>query len=194
MASPDKLSSSSQPKILLLFDVTVLYVQSSNFPFSVFDGEKDRFKFILSKVNAQLVIYKPVTYIGQVLSEFFFYSFQIFMSKWYVSSAQRKRSQSTVCGISLIYNRSNKNPRMDTCETPRRRSAHVESLSWTLTCNFLLDMYDFYQSRASYENPNGGIFRSNILWSTVSNAFWRSIKIIPVRRPESKPLNIFSIK
>ena len=30
-----------------------------------------------TKVNAPLVIYKPVTYIGEVISEFLFYSLQI---------------------------------------------------------------------------------------------------------------------
>ena len=34
----------------------MLYGQSSNFPISVFGGEKDRFIFILYKENAQLVI------------------------------------------------------------------------------------------------------------------------------------------
>ena len=47
------------------------YVQSFDFPFSVFGREKDRLSFILPKVNAQLVIHKPVTYIGEVLSEFY---------------------------------------------------------------------------------------------------------------------------
>ena len=35
--------------------------------------EKDRFSFILPKVNTQLFIHKPVTYVGEVLSEIFFY-------------------------------------------------------------------------------------------------------------------------
>ena len=35
--------------------------------FSVFGREKDRFSFILPKVNNQFVIYKPVAYIGEVL-------------------------------------------------------------------------------------------------------------------------------
>ena len=56
--------------VLLDFDVTILYVSSSNFPFSVFGGEKDRFSFIFPKVNAQLVIYKPVAYTGEVLPLF----------------------------------------------------------------------------------------------------------------------------
>ena len=41
------------------------------FLFFVFGREKDRLRFILPKLNAQLVIHKPVTYIGEVLSEFY---------------------------------------------------------------------------------------------------------------------------
>ena len=81
---PGKLSSSSQPKHVTFqycLISTSPYVQSFNFPFSVFGGEKKRFSFILPKLNAQLVIYKPVTYIGEVYSEFFFYLLQIFMLK-----------------------------------------------------------------------------------------------------------------
>ena len=51
----------------------MLYLQSSNFLFSVFGREKDRFSFIVLKVNAELVVHKPVTYIGVVLIDFFFY-------------------------------------------------------------------------------------------------------------------------
>ena len=83
---------------------------------------------------------------------------------------------------------------MDPCRTPHRKSAEIETLSWVFTWNFLLDRYDLYQSITSREKPNDGIFRSNILWSIVSNAFWRSIKITPVRRRESKPLEILSVK
>ena len=36
--------------------------------------------------------------------------------------------------------------------------------------------YDLYQSKTSRGNPTDGIFRSEILWPIVSNAFWRSIK------------------
>ena len=42
------------------------------FLFYVFGREKDRFSFILLKVNAELLIHKPVTYTAEVLSEFLF--------------------------------------------------------------------------------------------------------------------------
>ena len=83
---------------------------------------------------------------------------------------------------------------MDPCGTPYRKSPEDEDLSWIFTWNFLLDKYDLYHSITSRENPNDGIFRSNILWSIISNAFWRSINITPVRRPESKPLDILPVK
>ena len=51
---------------------------------------------------------------------------------------------------------------MDPCGTPHRRPAEVENLPRTLTRNFLLDRYDLYQSTTSREDPNDGIFRSNI--------------------------------
>ena len=37
------------------------------FFFSVFSLEKDRISFIFSKMNVQLVIHIPVTYIGEIL-------------------------------------------------------------------------------------------------------------------------------
>ena len=83
---------------------------------------------------------------------------------------------------------------MDSCGTPHRRPTEVENLSWTLTWNFLQDRYELYQSITSRENRHDSIFRSNILWSIVSNPFWSSIKIISVRRPDSKPLDILSVK
>ena len=55
-------------------------------------------------------------------------------------------------------------------------------------------MYDLYQSPTSRENPNEGIFGNNALWFILSNTFWRSIKITPVRRPKSKPLDILFVK
>ena len=83
---------------------------------------------------------------------------------------------------------------MDPCGTPHRKSTEVENMSWIFTWNFLLDRYDLYQSITLHENPNNSIFRSNILWSIVLNAFWRSIKMTPIRRIESKPLDILTAK
>ena len=37
-------------------------------------------------------------------------------------------------------------------------------------------------------------FFKSMSWLIVSNAFWRSIKIIPVTKPSSKPFKILSFK
>ena len=66
-------------------------------------------------------------------------------------------------GLLYIYNENNTGSRMSPCGTPNCKSAEVENLSRTFTRNFLLDRYDLYQSIASRENPNDGIFRSDIL-------------------------------
>ena len=79
---------------------------------------------------------------------------------------------------------------MDPCGTPHCKSAEVENLSSVFTWTFLLGRYDLYQSITSREDLNDGIFRSNVLWSMVSNAFRKSIEITPLRRPESKPSDI----
>ena len=130
--------------VLLGFDVTIFYVQYSNFPFSIFGGEKNRTNFMLPKVNTQFVIYKSVTYIGQVFSEFVFYSVQIFMLKWQICVICIGKKITIYSDISLICNRNNKGPRMNLCGTLKRGSAEVENLSSTLTWYFLLDRYDLY--------------------------------------------------
>ena len=81
---------------------------------------------------------------------------------------------------------------MDPCGTPHSRSVEM-TLSSTLTWNFLLGRYDFHQSIISRENPKNGIFKRNILWSILSNAFLKSVNIIPLRRPKPKPVNVFRL-
>lgn len=73
-------------------------------------GERIDLAFF-SKVNAQLFIGKRVTYIGEIFREFFFYLLWIFML--IKSSAQRNRSQSTSCGILLMYSKNKIGARMD---------------------------------------------------------------------------------
>ena len=148
IVSPNKLSSSAQPKyvtwVLLGFDVTIFYVQFSYFSFSIFGGEKNRTSFMLPKLNTQFVIYKSVTYIGQVFCEFVFRSLQIFILKWQICIICIGKKITIYSDISLICNRNDKGPRMNLCETLKRGSAEVENLSWTLTWNFLLSRYDLY--------------------------------------------------
>ena len=152
IASPDRFSSSSQLKYVTFeycyFWILMLLYFISNVPiFLVFFGwEKDRFSFIVPKVNAQLVIDKPVTYVTKILvSSLFIWSRSLCWYSKHVSSAYRNRSQSLVCRISFIY-----------CGTPHLNSAVVENLSWTLTWNFLLRGYDLNRPITSLENPSEG--------------------------------------
>ena len=72
VTSPDKLLSSLQRKYVT-FEYCLIFTSpycmfKFQFSFFLFLVEKG-FSFILPKVNAQLVSYKPITYIGVVLSE-----------------------------------------------------------------------------------------------------------------------------
>ena len=58
------------------------------------------------------------------------------------------------------------------------------------TFNFLYHRYDFKQIMKSLENPKNSILLIRLSWLIVSNAFWRSMSIIPVWRPDSKPVSI----
>ena len=59
-----------------------------------------------------------------------------------------------------------------------------------LTLNFLFDRYDLNQRMTSSENSQNFILLIRISWLIVSNAFWRSMSIIPVWRPNSKAVVI----
>ena len=181
---------------MLDFDVTILYVQSSNFLFSVFDREKDGFllspkwilnllftnhSHILEKFSVILLLFAPDVYVEitniiqnmyHLLREIDNNLLQFVAHCLYTSEITKVQKWILV---------------------EHRKSAEVENLSWAFTWSFLLDRYDLYQLITSCENPNNGIFRSHILWSVVTNAFWRSIKITAVRRPESKPLDILFV-
>ena len=181
---------------MLDFDVTIVYVQSFNFRFSIFLVEKridlvlsfPKWMFNLLSTNQSHILEKFL------VSSSFIHSRSICWNYKHVSSAERNRSQSTACGMLFIYNRNNNGPIMDSCGTLHCKLSEVVNFLWTFTWNFLLDSYDLYQSITSRENPSDDIFRSKILWSIVLNAFWSSIKITPVKRPESKPLDILSVK
>ena len=66
---------------------------------------KGQIQFIFPKVNGQLFIYKPVTYIGEISVEFLFYSFQIFMLIYQtcITYVQRYKSQSAASGIINLF-------------------------------------------------------------------------------------------
>ena len=60
--------------------------------------------------------------------------------------------------------------------------------------NFLFDRYDLNQRMTSLENSQNFILLIRISWLIVSNAFWRSMSIIPVWRPNSKAVVILSFR
>ena len=53
--------------------------------------------------------------------------------------------------------------------------------------------YEWNQLSVSSLKPTVFNFYNSILWLILSNSFWRSISIIPVRRP-SKPFKILTFK
>ena len=66
----------------------------------------------------------------------------------------------------------------------------VAEVTFKFTLNFLYDRYDLNQRMTFLENPKNSILLIRISWLIVSNAFWRSMSIIPVWRPDSKPVAI----
>ena len=179
--------------VLLDFDVTILYLQSFDFPFLLFSVEK-RIDLVLSSPKQMLNLLS--TNESHIL-ETFLVSFFLFAPDLYVEIINVYHLHREIdCSLwhIKIHNTYNKGPRMDLCGTPHHRSVEVKNLSWTLTWNFLMDRYYLHQSITLHKKPNNGNFRSSILWSIVPNAFWRYIKIIPVRRPESKSSDILSAK
>ena len=150
------------------------------------------FCFISPKVNAQLVIFKPVTYIRQTFCEFLFYLLYVFMSIYHLGSEIDhilKPVRFFLYVLKII-----KIPRMDTCRTPHRKLADVENLPWTFLWDFLLDRYNLNQLVTSFENSNAGTFCSSTLCCVVPNVFLRPIEIITLKEWESKPLEISSVK
>ena len=117
-----------------------------------------------------------------------------------MSSAYRNKSESTACFISLTYSRKNKGPNIDPWGTPRSISAIQEYLLWTFTQKLLFQISTsaskvrlkpiYWTIRKSKSRH----FLSKMSWFMVSKAFCRSMRIISVNRPESKPVSILSVK
>ena len=106
------------------------------------------------------------------------------------SSAYSNRSDDTACLTSLTYIRKSKWPRIDPWGTPHEIFEMLEYLFSMLTKNARSGKYEWNQFTVSSQKPIAFNFSKSILWSIVSNAFWRSISIIPVKRPLSKPFKI----
>ena len=79
---------------------------------------------------------------------------------------------------------------MDPWGTPHRRFPGSEKISLIWTLNFLFDRSDLNYLVISSENPINSILFIKMSWFTVSKAFCKSIKIILVERPDSKPVAI----
>ena len=130
MDIPDSFWSRSQRKQVTLEYYLILISESfmPNIPtffFLFLIGKRIDLVFFF-KVNAQLFNEKPVTYIGEIFREFFFYLVQIFML--IKSSAQRNRSQSKTCGILLMYSKNKIGARMDLCGTQQMQCICYEHL------------------------------------------------------------------
>ena len=108
-----------------------------------------------------------------------------------MSSAYKNSSYLTACGMSFIYRRNRSWSKIDPCWTRHKSYPGSEKDSFKFTLNFLYDKYDLNQRMTSLENPKNSILLIRISRLIVlSNAFWRSMSIIPVWRPHSKPVAI----
>ena len=84
-------------------------------------------------------------------------------------------------------------PRTDPCGTPHFTS-HIEESTPFITVNcFLLPRYDIKKLFACPRIPYLSNMSSNISWTTVSNAFVRSMKILMAQFPSSRMLLILSV-
>ena len=109
-----------------------------------------------------------------------------------VSLAYNKSSLSTAYGMSLMYFKKSSGPKIEPCGTPHITDALSEFAFSMLIINFLFERYDVHHLIFSSVKPRKGIFLIKMLWSIISNTFCKSIRAIPVRRPELKPFVILS--
>ena len=96
--------------------------------------------------------------------------------------------------MSLILIKKSSGPKIEHCGTPHVIDALYEFVFSILIINFLFERYDEYHLIVSSEKPRKSIFLIKMLWSIVSNAFCKSIRTIPVRRPKLKPFVILSLR
>ena len=103
------------------------------------------------------------------------------------SSAYKSKSQSTAFAMSFTYKRKINGPRIEPWGTPHERFPGKDNSFSIFTKNVLFSKYDLYQEMVDSPNPKHAILFKNISWSIVSNAFCKSIRIIPVNIPLSIP-------
>ena len=88
-------------------------------------------------------------------------------------------SQSTACFMSLTYSRNKKGPNI------KDRNTRIFTLNvYSKTSIWKVRLKPVRKSKSRH-------FLSKMSWFMVSKAFSRSMRIIPVNRPESKPVSIF---
>ena len=83
---------------------------------------------------------------------------------------------------------------MDPCGTSQEISPKLQNLFSIFTRNILSERYDLNHFIVLSENLIALSFCNKISWSIVSNAFCRSINIIPVKKPLSSHFKSLSIK
>ena len=150
------------------------------FPFSAFGREKDRFSFILPKVNAQLVIYILERFL---LCSSFIRSRSLCWNNRHVSSREIDHRLQLVA-FRLYATEIIEVQRLILLKLKGREFAMQIYMEFPTGLVWLIPI----------NNLNDGIFRNKILWYIVSTAFWMSIKITPVRRPQLKPSDILLVK
>ena len=109
----------------------------------------------------------------------------------HVSSAYNSISHLIAPCMSLTYKSNNRGPRIGPWETPHSSFLGSEKLFSTLTRNVLLVRSDLNHIFHWVENCRWTIFWRSISWSIMSNAFYRSIRIRPVIRPQYTPLKSY---
>ena len=83
---------------------------------------------------------------------------------------------------------------MDPCGTSQEISPKLQNLFSIFTRNILSERYDLNHFIVLSENLIALSFCNKISWSIVSNAFCRSINIIPVKKPLSSHFKSLSVK
>ena len=96
--------------------------------------------------------------------------------------------------MSLTQIRKSKGPRIEPWGTPHNIRPLSESWFSMLIKNIPSETYDWNYVMHLSEKPMALSFLKRISWLYVSNAFWRSVNIIPLNRPSSKPFRILSVK
>ena len=174
MAFPKRVSTRLQPKYVTLvycFILMSLHWMFRGFKFLILCLLPNKIDFVLS--SPKWILNLSTNQSQSILKLLFSaVSISVIFLSWnikQVPSIYNNTSQSTACGISIIYNKKSIGPKMHFWETQHRRFPGSEKL-----VSRFRPFYCF--SRESYK-PN---FFNTIWWFTVSKNVCKSIKIISV--------------